>query len=131
MIRLGKAGKGAVLQLSKQERLTIFFERLDEAPPASTHEVAYELLCDTLNSIEDEFNDVPFNPDNWQTDGRMYPPQPDRAYEVDGHPHLTRYKSFKHNTYIGDNGAIEVRSFPEETVLFSKQGADGRGVWEL
>jgi hypothetical protein len=48
-----------------------------------------------------------------------------------GHPHVTRYRSIKHNTYIGDNGALEIRPIPEENdaALFSKAGADGRGVW--
>lgn len=117
--------------VAKGERLMIFFERLDAAPPPGTHDAAYELVCETLNAVEDEFTDVPFDPASWQTDGRMYPPQPDRAYEVEGHPRVTRYKSFKHNTYIGENGAIEVQSFPDRAVLFSKPGADGRGVWEL
>jgi hypothetical protein len=119
--------------LSKIERLEIFFERLSNCQLANTHQAAYELLCETLNSVEDQFADAPFNPDNWQTDGRMYPPQPDRAREVEGHPHVTRYRSVKHNTYIGDNGALEIRSIPEEDdgALFSKPGADGRGVWQL
>jgi len=61
------------LELSKRERLTIFFSRLEEASPPSTGEAAHELLCATLNSVEDEFTDVPFDPDSWHTDGRLYP----------------------------------------------------------
>jgi hypothetical protein len=73
---------------------------------------------------------IPFNPDFWQTDGRMYPPQPDSIREVEGQPKVKRFRSRRHNTYIAENGAIEIKSIPEGVVILAKPGADGKGVWE-
>jgi hypothetical protein len=73
---------------------------------------------------------IPFNPELWRTDGRMYPLQADSIRGVEGQPKAKRFRSLKHNTYIGDNGAIEIRSAPEGEVILAKPGADGKGVWE-
>ena len=116
--------------MDKFARLQLFYERLQAAPAASTHNESYTLLCDTLNAVEDEHSGVPNNPSNWQTDGRLYPPQTDRVYAVDGFPEVVRYRSFKHDTYIGSNGAIEVKVIATNEVDFTKPGANGKGVWE-
>jgi hypothetical protein len=60
----------------------------------------------------------------------MYPPQADSVREVEGHPRVKRFRSLKHNTYVGESGALEIRSAPEGQVLLTKPGADGKGVWE-
>lgn len=112
---------------SKRERFAEFLARLSIAPPARTAHEAYCLLGDTLNQVEDELTDIPFVPENWQTDGRMYPPQADAARDVPGRDDLVRYRSKAHSTYIRDNGAIEIHDASGQ-VLFSKLGADGRGV---
>ena len=62
---------------SKTERLREFYRRLASAPSAPDGESAFKLLEDTLNEVEDEWIDIPFNPDHWQSDGRLYPPQRD------------------------------------------------------
>lgn len=116
--------------MDKKGRLLLFYQQLRQAPAASTHEEAYALICKTLDAVEDEHSGVPKNPDNWQTDGRLYPPQPDRSYAVDGFPDVVRYKSFGHNTYIASNGAIEVKIVATNEVDFAKPGANGKGVWE-
>ena len=116
--------------MDKYARLQLFYERLQAAPAASTHDESYTLLCDTLNAIEDEHSGVPNNPDNWQTDGRLYPPRSDRSYAVDGFPDVVRYRSAGHNTYIAKNGAIEVKVVVTNAVDFTKLGANGKGVWE-
>jgi hypothetical protein len=116
--------------MDKYGRLQLFYERLQAAPAASTREESYLLLCDTLNAVEDEHSGTPNNPDNFQTDGRLYPPQTDRAHEVDGFPGVIRYRSARHNTYIASNGAIEVKVVGTNEVDFTKPGADGKGVWE-
>ncbi|MBP9091944.1 hypothetical protein KBI23_13040 [bacterium] len=116
--------------MDRYTRLQLFYARLQAAPNASTHDESYALLCDTLNSVEDEHSGVPYNPDNFQTDGRLYPPQPDRSYAVDGFPDVVRYRNFGHNTYIAKNGAIEVKVIATNEVDFTKPGANGKGVWE-
>ncbi len=83
-----------------------------------------------LNDVEDQLTSIPFDPRRWEVDGRLYPPQHDSARGVPGHPHVVRYRSRMHNTFIGRNGAIEVRTI-DGTVQFHKAGADGRTVWEL
>jgi len=95
--------------MDKCARLQLFYERLHAAPAQSTHDESFVLLCDTLNAVEDEHSGVPSNPDNFQTDGRLYPPQSDCSYAVDGFPDVTRYRSAGHNTYISTNGAIEIK----------------------
>lgn len=80
--------------------------------------------------VEDELTDIPFNPGLFRSDGRMYPPQEDHAHAVDGHPEVTRYRSSGHNTFLGSNGAIEIRRIRGGHVDLAKHGADGRGVWE-
>jgi hypothetical protein len=84
-------------------------------------------LSDTLNQVEDECTDVPFQPERWQTDGRMYPPEDDNARAVDGRSDVIRYRHRAHNTFIRDNGAIEIQDI-DGKVLFEKRGLDGRSV---
>jgi len=98
--------------------------------PAGTHLEAYELISTILNTVEDEYSGVPNNPPSWQTDGRLYPPQKDRVHAVPGFPEVLRYNSFKHDTFIASNGAIEVRIIATGAVHFEKPGANGKGVWE-
>lgn len=100
---------------------------MDQAPSANSHDEAFKLLNDTLNQVEDELTDIPFQPDMWQTDGRMYPPQEDNAREVEDRGDVIRYRHKAHNTFIRDNGAIEIRD-ANEKLLFEKAGADGRKV---
>lgn len=112
--------------MDKKARLVIFYQQLSDAPPVSTHDEAYELLCTVLNRVEDEHSGIPNNPENWETDGRLYPPQLDSVRKIDDD--LLRYRSSKHNTYIASNGAIEVCSVNNDEVLFAKAGANGKGV---
>jgi hypothetical protein len=107
-------------------------ERLSSVPPASTFQEAYDQLCTVLNEIEDAMTSIPYNPENWQADGWMYPPQQDSLRKVEGHPKVPRFRSLRHNTYIGENGAIEIQTTGSEPeVVFAKPGADNRGVWQL
>jgi hypothetical protein len=57
----------------------------------------------------------------------MYPPQMDNLKEVPGHPEVKRFRSKKHNTLIGDNGAIAIRDHTGQTI-FSKPLSDGRSI---
>jgi hypothetical protein len=116
--------------LARFERFAVFLERLSAAAPADSAEGAYELLSATLNAVEDEFSDVPFDPAKWKTDGRMYPPQPDNRRAVAGYPEVVRYRSLAHHTLIGSNGSIQIITIRGVTELM-KPGVDGRHVWQI
>lgn len=110
---------------SKQERLSEFFLRMSEAPPAGTFEEAYQLLCQTLNRVEDAYSGVPNNPDNWKADGRMYPPQYDTSYRLEDNEDIIAFQSRLHTTYISDRGAIAIWSRAAGVMVFEKPGKNG------
>lgn len=118
------------MEIPKAERLKDFFRRLGDAPEATTFDEALAQITNILNEVENTLTSIPYDPDRWQTDGRMYPPLLDAIRDVQDHPAVKRFRSVRHNTFIGENGAIEIRSL-DQTTLFAKNGADGRGVWEL
>jgi hypothetical protein len=118
-------------QSAQEERLAEFRRRLLAAPVVDAFDKAYEQLSDILNRVEDDLTDILFSPDAWQTDGRMYPPQSDNLRDVPGRPRVKRFRSRKHSIYIGDNGAIEIRTEPDGELLLSKPGADDLEVNSL
>ena len=113
----------------KKERLQVFYDRLQQAPAAKTFDEAYRLIADTMTAVEDELTSIPNNPNSWQNDQRLYPPLADSVRDVPGKPNLKRFRSFRHNTFIAQNGAIEIKTL-SGSVEFSKVGNDGRGVWD-
>ena len=114
-------------EFSKEERLAEVWKRLGAAPEPCSHDEAHQLLGDFIHEVEDDLTDIPRDPVNWQTDGRMYPPQEDSARVVFGRSDVVRYRSRGHHTFIRTNGAIEVRD-TAGTVVFAKSGSDGAGV---
>jgi hypothetical protein len=116
--------------LSKAKRLLMFLQRLEAAPPANSADEALALLGLTLNTVEDEHSGIEFNPTPWKDDGRMYPPQEDNRRAVPDRPSLRRYRSAKHNTFIGTNGSIRIETVDGETLL-DKRSEDGRRTHEL
>lgn len=121
------ARESAELSSSKEERFQEFLSRLLATESVDSEAAAVALITKTLTCVEDEMTDLPNKPANWQTDGRMYPPQMDQSRNVDSRPDLVRYRSRGHNTFFRDNGAIEIQDL-EGHVLLSKPGKDGRGV---
>jgi hypothetical protein len=119
------------LDLPKEDRVEEFLRRLAQATAAASFEEAYELLCRTLNAVEDQLTTIPFDPQSWQTDGRLYPPEMDNARAVEGHENVKRFRCRGHNTFIAVNGAIEIRAVRGDAVLFKKDGMDGHGVWDV
>jgi hypothetical protein len=121
---------------TKGERVKLFTKELGGRPPAKSHDEAYKQLADSMNKVKDAESGMPFHPERWATDGRLYPPQEDRRLPIPDRPDIAGYRSLGHTTYIGDNGAIEIQTAVPKgqegkgKVIFSKQGADGRGVWE-
>jgi hypothetical protein len=126
-VRLCRDVEGKWRNSSKDRRFAEFLARLSAAPSVGTAQAALSLVSDTLNQVEDELTNIPYTPENWQTDGRMYPPQSESARGVSGRDDLVRYRNKAHNTYIRNNGAIEI-SDTHGTVIFSEAGADGKGV---
>lgn len=98
------------------------------ARPAESAEQALELISSVLNQVEDELSGISFQPDQWQNDGRMYPPQPDSARDVEGRPDLTRFRSRNHDTWISTHGAILIRSHDTGRTELDKTGVDGCSV---
>jgi hypothetical protein len=115
--------------VSKQERLKEFYRRLAASAAANNVDEALELIGLLLNAVEDELSGVPYDPASWQNDGRLYPPLPDSVRPVEGLPGVKRLRSFRHNTFVAANGAIEIRTI-DGTLEFSKAGRDGKGVPE-
>lgn len=115
----------------KSERLAEFFRRLGEADPVASFEAAHQLLCTTLDQVEDELSGLPNEPERWLTLDRMFPPQSDRMSSVEGCD-VKRFDNLRHITYIAGNGAIEIRSQRRKQgaleVHFSKPGRDGRTI---
>jgi hypothetical protein len=118
------------MEPTKVQRIEEFIRRLGALPPAANFEEAKKQLDDTLNAVENELTSIPFNPETWESDGRMYPVQFDNVRTVPGHPSVKRLRSRGHNTFIGTNGSIEIQAASSAAVLFRKPGADGKGVWE-
>ena len=117
--------------ISKEERFEEFLRRLGDAPSAKTFDEAYSQLCSILNEVENEMTPILYNPENWQTDGRMYPPQLDNIRSVPGHPLIKRCRSRGHYTFIGENGCIEIQVISSGVTIFSKPGEDGRKMGDL
>jgi hypothetical protein len=110
--------------LSKLERLAVFLARLQRCMPASNSAAAYALVTRELDNVENELSETPANPQLRETDGRLYPPQADSAIEVPDRNDLKRYRSRRHNTWIGANGAIRIEDL-DGVLLLSKPGSDG------
>lgn len=115
--------------ISKQERLQIFSKKLNDAPVAGSSSEAFELLSTILNEVEDQHTSVPYMPDQWMLDGRMYPPQLDSKRKVSSE--ITRYRNSNHNTYIGINGSIKIETVNTKHVLLDKAGVDGKKIGDL
>jgi hypothetical protein len=114
---------------SKADRLDEFFRRLRALPAAANFREAMRQIETTLNAVEDELTDIPFDPSQWRSDGRLYPPQEDNMLET-GRPQVGGFRSFRHRTLIGLNGAIEIRE-TSGRMVFAKPGADGKFVADL
>lgn len=125
-----RTGLAKVPRVVEAKRLQMFVERMRTVPSASTADGALDLVARVLNRVEDEHSGVESNPDAWKDDGRMYPPKEDNRREVPNRPSLRRYRSAKHNTFAGSNGAIRIQDL-EGNILLEKAGSDGRKVGDL
>ena len=119
---------------SKGKRLAEIFRRIGVAPACSTLDEAYQLLCGTMNEVEDELKPYPNEPDRWMELPRLFPPQTDRMSSVEGCD-VKRFDSLRHVTYIAGNGAMEVRSLRliegALKVHCTKAGSDVKSVSDV
>jgi len=110
--------------------MKIFLERLSAAKAASSADQALALLVENLNAVEDKHSGIEYNPGLWKDDGRIYPPQEDNRRTIPNHPSLRRYRSAKHNTFIGLNGSIRIDDL-DGNVILDKPGRNGRKTHDL
>jgi hypothetical protein len=110
---------------TKRERLQLIQARLETAPCASTHDEAFAMLTNIVNEVENEHSGVPYDPDAWMADGRIYPPQLDskKACDVE---FASRYRTKGHHVFIGDYGAIAFQNVTTQKIEFSKPGCSGQ-----
>ena len=116
--------------MTKKQRLFIFFERLSQEKASQNHDDAFKLIESVLNKMEDELTNIPFNPQAWIYDGRIYPPQPDSEI-VSSNPNVRRYRAKDHYIAIGNNGAIKIIGCKDKLSCLDKLGQDGRKVDDL
>jgi len=117
------------VEYSKRERLIEFFHRLSKQERARNAAEARDQLKDTLNEVENEMTSIPYDPAKWESHGRLYPPLDDSLRMVPGRNDVVRFRHVAHNTFIGNNGSIEIQDL-KKNVRFRKAGSDGKGVWD-
>jgi hypothetical protein len=110
--------------VNARERLDEIYRRLNAAPRSATERDAYQLLCLTIDEVEDELSGAPNIPANWRHDNRIYPPQPDRLVRCTLADTVC-YQTRGHEVFIGSNGAIAIRHLLSQVIELSKPGADG------
>lgn len=113
--------------MDRKQRFALFLAALEQAPSASDRASARELLTTILNAIEDAHSGAPYDPANWMTDGRLYPPQDDFE-QASSRLDAQLFYSKGHSIWFAANGAIriEVRGGPDRgRVVLDKPGPDG------
>jgi len=112
--------------MDKNERFALFVREMEEAAPAASFEEARLLLETVLNGVEDRHSGVPYNPENWQADGRLYPPHDDSERKSDTRG-VRIFRTRGHRVSIAENGALRIvaADLPAR-IIFEKVGKDGR-----
>ena len=113
--------------MDRSQRFALFLAALKEAPTAHDRASARTLLANTLNRIEEAHSGVPYDPEKWMTDGRMYPPRDDleQPCPLAG---AVLFHSLGHAIWFAANGAIRIegrRGSNKGRVDLDKPGADG------
>jgi len=104
-----------------QERLKIFYSRLEAASPAGTAEEAMDLVCRTIEQVEDQFCPLPReNPPPLVFSGRMYAPQPDRMRRLPQGQLVANTRH--HRIYCQPDGQILIEYIPLRKPILIKHG---------
>lgn len=114
--------------MTKGERVAELVRRLEASPPAAGADEALDLVTSVLDEIEDQHSGVPNDPTSPMADERIWPPIARYHFEIQGRPDLDGYRQKGHETIIGANGAIRIRTRRDVKVILDKPGRDGRKV---
>ena len=114
--------------MDRSQRFALFLAELEQAPLAVDVASARRLLEDILNRIEEAHSGVPYDPEKWMTDGRMYPPHDDfeQPCPIAG---AVLFHSLGHAIWFAANGAIRIerrRGSNKGQIDLDKPGADGK-----
>ena len=113
--------------MDQKQRLALFISALEQAPAAHDRASARAMLAQKMNATEDAHSGVIYDPENWMTYDRMYPPQDD--FKQDGsYPGAELFHTQGHRVWFGDSGSIriEIRKGPGRgQIELDKPGADG------
>jgi hypothetical protein len=128
----------------KTDRLKVMIERLGAAQPTTTGLLAYKLVSELLNEIEDEaLGSEHWSPPRTFHGGalseRLYPTYPESMHAVDGWPGVTLLVHSKQLVFISLCGAIQIQAKDDDCklpynershlVLLEKADAYGKLVW--
>jgi len=107
-----------------QERLAIFFRRLEAAPPAASAEEAMNLVCRLIEEVEDEFCPLPREnpPPHLRFTGRMYAPGKDRIFPMQGGGLAAEAR--RHLILCYPNGGIRIEDGDTGNLVLLKSGKE-------
>jgi hypothetical protein len=114
--------------MTKGERIVELVRRLEASPAAGNAHDALRLVTTILEEIEDQHSGIPNDPSSPMADERIWPPITKYHFSIDSHPDLDGYRQRGHETIIGANGAIFIRTRRDARVILDKAGQDGRKV---
>lgn len=114
--------------MTKGERVAELVRRLEACPATGNAEEALRLVTTVLEEIEDQHSGVPNDPSSPMADERIWPPIARYHFAIDGRPDLDGYRQRGHDTILGANGAILIRTRRDARTILDKAGKDGRKV---
>lgn len=114
--------------MTKGERIMELVRRLEASPAPANAEGALRLVTSVLEEIEDQYSGVPNDPSSPMADERIWPPIARYHFAIEGRPDLDGYRQRGHETILGANGAILIRTRRDVRVILDKAGQDGSKV---
>lgn len=114
--------------MTKGDRIAELVRRLEGSPAVSNADAALHLVTIVLEEIEDQYSGIPNDPSSPMADERIWPPIAKYHFAIESRPDLDGYRQRGHETIIGANGAIFIRSRKDARVILNKAGQDGRKV---
>ena len=104
-----------------QDRLKVFFDRLEKSENCSTAVAALALVSRLIEEVEDEWCPIPReDPPPMRFTGRMYAPQPNR---VETRTNGSLVASTRHHRiYCFADSGIRIEHVPTHRTIFQKSG---------